>query len=71
MFMEGYNIIYEGVKNYGKDWTKIVPYVPTRTGTQIRSHAQKFFNKLEYTFESRAILGDQSEHIMGPPPNEG
>ena len=37
---------YLGVRLHGKDWTKIVCYVPTRTGTQIRSHAQKFFNKL-------------------------
>lgn len=31
---------------YGKDWKKVEQYVRTRTGSQVRSHAQKFFNKL-------------------------
>jgi hypothetical protein len=32
---------------YGKDWKKVEQYVRTRTGSQVRSHAQKFFNKLQ------------------------
>jgi hypothetical protein len=32
---------------YGKDWKKVEEYVKSRTGSQVRSHAQKFFNKLQ------------------------
>jgi hypothetical protein len=32
---------------YGKDWKKVEQYVRTRNGSQVRSHAQKFFNKLQ------------------------
>jgi SHAQKYF class myb-like DNA-binding protein len=34
------------IKLYGKKWRKVEEYVGTRTGIQIRSHAQKYFNKL-------------------------
>jgi len=37
----------EGVKLFGKNWKSVEEYVGTRTGAQIRSHAQKFFNRLE------------------------
>lgn len=37
----------EGMKLYGRDWKLIEKFVGTRTGAQIRSHAQKFFNKLQ------------------------
>ncbi len=31
---------------YGKEWKKIEDLVETRTGAQVRSHAQKFFIKI-------------------------
>ena len=35
-----------GVVKHGKDWKKIDELIPTRNSTQIRSHAQKYFQKL-------------------------
>ena len=37
----------EALKLYGKSWKKVQAHVTTRTSTQARSHAQKFFVKLE------------------------
>ena len=36
-----------GLKIYGKNWKKVEGFIGTRTGTQIRSHAQKFFNRIK------------------------
>lgn len=33
----------EALKNHGKNWRKVEEHVQTRTSTQARSHAQKFF----------------------------
>lgn len=37
----------EGLNKFGKNWKKVEEFVGTRTGAQIRSHAQKFFNRLQ------------------------
>jgi SHAQKYF class myb-like DNA-binding protein len=37
----------DGLKLYGKDWKRIEEHIGTRSGAQIRSHAQKFFLRLE------------------------
>ena len=37
----------EAIQKYGKNWKIVEKYVKTRSGTQIRSHAQKFFNRME------------------------
>ena len=39
-------LFIEGLKIHGKNWKKIENFIGTRTGTQIRSHAQKFFNRI-------------------------
>ena len=36
----------DGVIKYGNNWRLVQKYIGTRTGTQTRSHAQKFFEKL-------------------------
>jgi SHAQKYF class myb-like DNA-binding protein len=37
----------EALELFGKDWKKVQKHVGTRTTTQARSHAQKYFAKLE------------------------
>jgi len=36
----------EGINIYGKEWKKIASMIETRTVVQIRTHAQKYFQKL-------------------------
>lgn len=36
----------DGIKLYGKEWKKIASMIETRTVVQIRTHAQKYFQKL-------------------------
>ncbi|CAG9328797.1 unnamed protein product [Blepharisma stoltei] len=37
----------KAIELYGKNWKKVEEHVVTRTGAQIRSHAQKYFIKIE------------------------
>jgi SHAQKYF class myb-like DNA-binding protein len=37
----------EGMEIYGRDWKKVSTHVKTRNTAQCRSHAQKYFIKLE------------------------
>jgi len=39
----------QAIKKYGKDWKKIKEEVGTRSAIQVRSHAQKYFQKLNKT----------------------
>ena len=50
----------EALKLYGKEWQKVQQHVNTRTSTQARSHAQKFFVKLE---RKRLNLEEFLEHL--------
>ncbi|TNV82628.1 hypothetical protein FGO68_gene9147 [Halteria grandinella] len=37
----------EAIFLFGKEWKKVEKHIGTRCGAQIRSHAQKFFNRME------------------------
>ena len=43
----------EALKKYGKNWKKVEEHIETRDGAQIRSHAQKFFNRLQKQIVSK------------------
>jgi len=44
---EEHNKFVEALKKYGKQWKKVEDYIQTRSGAQIRSHAQKYFLKIQ------------------------
>jgi SHAQKYF class myb-like DNA-binding protein len=52
----GYTSFYIAVIRYGKDWKKVEDYVGTRTGSQVRSHAQKYFIKIVKIMRDRKKL---------------
>eukprot|EP01017_Pseudomicrothorax_dubius_P049402 TRINITY_DN9183_c0_g2_i1.p1 TRINITY_DN9183_c0_g2~~TRINITY_DN9183_c0_g2_i1.p1 ORF type:complete len:232 (-),score=46.79 TRINITY_DN9183_c0_g2_i1:60-755(-) len=51
----------EALKLYGKNWKKVEEFVGTRTGAQVRSHAQKFFNRLQ-----REVIPGQAQISCAP-----
>ena len=43
---EEHNLFLKGLEMHGKGWKKIASLIKTRTVVQIRTHAQKYFLKL-------------------------
>lgn len=50
---EEHHRFIEGLTKFGKNWKKVEEHIGTRTGAQIRSHAQKFFIRLTKEFKKR------------------
>jgi len=44
---EEHDAFLSGLKQYGKEWKKVAAKVKTRTVVQTRTHAQKYFQKLQ------------------------
>lgn len=44
---EEHQAFLEGLKECGREWKKVAQRIPTRTSAQIRSHAQKYFAKIQ------------------------
>ena len=73
---EEHELFLKGLQIYGRDWKKIEQLVGTRTGPQIRSHAQKHFNKINKgasnTYESTSdhgMISPSSSHSEDKPQN--
>ncbi|XP_042446118.1 protein LHY-like isoform X1 [Zingiber officinale] len=58
----------EALKLYGRAWQRIEEHIGTKTAVQIRSHAQKFFTKLEKEAVEKGIAPGQVHDIDIPPP---
>jgi len=56
----------EGLRECGREWKKVALRIPTRTSAQIRSHAQKYFSKLQRDHESIVNHGDSSNAASVP-----
>jgi hypothetical protein len=50
-----------GLMQYGKNWKQVEDIVATRSGSQVRSHAQKFFNKIQKS--SRSSKGKKDKRV--------
>lgn len=46
----------QAIRLYGKDWRRVEDYVKTRSGAQIRSHAQKYFIRIQRKFKGGDML---------------
>ncbi|GAA0145263.1 chromatin/chromatin-binding, or -regulatory protein [Lithospermum erythrorhizon] len=65
---EEHNRFLEALKLYGRAWQKIEEHIGTKTAVQIRSHAQKFFTKLEKEAVNKGVPIGQTHDIEIPPP---
>ena len=63
-----HNRFLEALKLYGRAWQRIEEHVGTKTAVQIRSHAQKFFTKLEKEAINNGTSPGQAHDIDIPPP---
>jgi SHAQKYF class myb-like DNA-binding protein len=57
---EEHQSFLEGLKVCGREWKKVASRIPTRTSAQIRSHAQKYFSKLQRDVEAMPPDGHAS-----------
>lgn len=57
-----------GVMLHGKDWKLVEKVVGSRTGSQVRSHAQKFFIKLLKVGKERRKC--KNRELVAPSPIE-
>jgi SHAQKYF class myb-like DNA-binding protein len=63
---EEHQAFLEGLKDCGREWKKVAMRIPTRTSAQIRSHAQKYFAKLQRDQENNShYLLSQSSLLIG------
>ncbi|XP_020216646.1 protein LHY [Cajanus cajan] len=65
---EEHNRFLEALKLYGRAWQRIEEHIGTKTAVQIRSHAQKFFTKLEKEALVKGVPIGQALDIHIPPP---
>ena len=62
---DGYMKCELGLQLFGKDWKKIEALVGTRTGAQLRSHAQKYF--IRKGKDCPAETAEEGEEQTTPP----
>lgn len=65
---EEHNKFIEALKLYGRAWQRIEEHIGTKTAVQIRSHAQKFFTKLEKEAAMKGVSFGPPHDLEIPPP---
>ena len=56
--LEEHKIFLEGLKLHGKGWKQIAMMIQSRTVVQIRTHAQKYFQKLSKAQQNGTLHGE-------------
>lgn len=54
---EEHDAFLEALQEYGKEWKKVAAKVKTRTVVQTRTHAQKYFQKIQKGFTDDKDIG--------------
>lgn len=65
---EEHHKFLEALKMHGRAWRRIEEHIGTKTAVQIRSHAQKFFSKLEREASAGGVPMGKAQDISIPPP---
>ncbi|GBG31880.1 Myb family DNA-binding protein, SHAQKYF family [Hondaea fermentalgiana] len=64
---EEHSIFLEGLKLHGKEWKKISDMIQTRTVVQIRTHAQKYFQKVAKSTGGPVMSTSKKGDVIRPP----
>eukprot|EP00520_Triparma_pacifica_P002257 CAMPEP_0118643316 /NCGR_PEP_ID=MMETSP0785-20121206/6326_1 /TAXON_ID=91992 /ORGANISM="Bolidomonas pacifica, Strain CCMP 1866" /LENGTH=306 /DNA_ID=CAMNT_0006534971 /DNA_START=110 /DNA_END=1026 /DNA_ORIENTATION=- len=58
-----HELFLKGLRKHGRDWKAVSKFVPSRSSAQIRSHAQKYFNRLSHpsSTSNPSIFGSPEE----------
>lgn len=62
---EEHRLFLQGLEQHGKGWKKIASLIRSRTVVQIRTHAQKYFQKLAKARQNGEGLEDVHHHMGG------
>jgi len=54
----------DGILQYGNEWKKVQQLIRTRSSTQARSHAQKFFLKIKKIIQNNNVNSNDKEKIV-------
>eukprot|EP00804_Cyclotella_cryptica_P001210 CCRYP_012717-RA/>CCRYP_012717-RA protein AED:0.01 eAED:0.01 QI:942/1/1/1/1/1/2/276/600 len=68
---EEHRLFLQGLEEHGKGWKKIASLIQTRTVVQIRTHAQKYFQKLAKARANGDAELDAVEKVVAPPSAAG
>lgn len=55
---EEHEMFLLGLEQFGKEWKDISQLIPTRSVVQIRTHAQKYFQKVAKSHQKEGVLDD-------------
>ncbi|GAX76320.1 hypothetical protein CEUSTIGMA_g3766.t1 [Chlamydomonas eustigma] len=60
-------LFLEALRIHGRAWRKIEEFIGTKTAVQIRSHAQKFFDKVERQKDAGEVAEEEGNIDIPPP----
>ena len=61
-----HQLFLQGLKKHGRNWKLIQGLIKSRTATQVRTHAQKFFTRDNYQATKRGRYASRLKEIESP-----